>query len=465
MRTRYHLVLFDRAPDTILLEKQGTLWLIPSIVANEEDRGAHVIQRCLDDLEMKGRTRWMEFVSYESGRDELQMLAVVDLDGHGSADPFVPVPLSDVDVRHAMLEPQGEVVGMCRTAALADTVDFRSASVWNELDGWITDAVRRCGGRREGRGRQHGAFRGECVMEIPTDVGTMYFKGICGGPFIEADVGQYLSTFWPARIPRTLAYDRERCWWLTRQAAGRQLLDVITLDNAHAVVETLATLQADSCRHQSDLRRIGCPTLDLHALRDFAVALLRGTVAHRAWIIETIVDACAALERLSPPTTWLHTDLAGTNIFIEGSAVTFIDFGSPALGPAPIALYTFLHHLPTYVPRERLVQDGWAATLKERYVRAWSRCGWNVTEQIFRAAKVMTYVMRTERLLRGVSTSRIRCRQRALQEIMRERAAMRLADAIWAMHRSSSVGCGVEIRTPDERSIAASAVPRAGRSD
>src|SRR5262249_53150309 len=126
---------------------------------------------------------------------------------------------------------------------------------------------------------------------------------------------------------------------------------------------------------------------------------MREALAHRDWVRDAIFAAVETLESLQPPLAWLHTDLACSNLFVEQDGVRFIDFGAPAIGPAPLALYTFLHHLPSYVPRERLVAEAWPAQLKTQYARVWSSRGWDGAQDTFRAAKVMTYAMRTARFV------------------------------------------------------------------
>ena len=141
------------------------------------------------------------------------------------------------------------------------------------------------------------------------------------------------------------------------------------------------------------------------------------------------------LETSAPPWTWLHTDLADSNIFLDRGRVTFIDLARPFAGPAPIALYSFLHYLPQYVDPRRLIGEAWISRLKRRYADVWSANGWHGASDSFRAAKIVTYAMRAMKAVEsngGEWGRAVRAGNEALGAFVRVRAAARLCQAIVA---------------------------------
>ncbi len=408
------------------------MWLLPSMADENTVRGTDVVRPGLAAIGVSGRIRWMESLAFQRDATELQMLAVVDAASRCVPAAFSAAPLDDVKPGCAVLAVQADALTIYRNAVDSDG-SYRNARTWQALDEWLADTLAASGLRRTGADRQYKALAGDSVMTIVTTGLTLHFKGCARSPFVEAELGQYLAERWPAHIAPTLAYDRRHGWWLTQQAPGHSLTKSMTLRKGLAVVETLAAMQAEACAHDDELVRLGCPRLDLDRVVRRALALLADASAHarsqdnlpdhlsrdmrdalaRAdHVAAMLAEAARSLHAPRPPITWLHTDLADSNIFVDDAdgrpRVTFIDLASPFVGPAPIALYSFLHYLPRYVDRDRLIGDGWTSALKARYAQVWAANGWRHAEESFHSAKLIAYAMKTLKGLESPLTRGVR---------------------------------------------------------
>jgi hypothetical protein len=470
VRARYHVVVLDPSGSAILLDRHASMWMLPTASDEDTIRGTDVIGRCLSACGVTGRIRWTESIGFEAAAAELQLLAVVDAaqasrcltQASGCLTPaLTPVPLAGINLHLAIIPAQAQALRVYRdtreSASDRDDSDYRTSGMWQALDTWLAATLKNAGSER----RQYKAQVDDCVMAIPTPTGAVYFKGHAGSAFVEADLSHCLARYWPSHIASTIAYDSDRGWWLTAGAPGAGLTTGMTLRKALAVIDTLASMQADACKHVNDLRRIGCPDLDvddivrrLSTLLDTAwrhhrdapvpgnhsaLALpreMRHALEQRAQVSDALAAAAATLHRLQPPLTWLHTDLADSNIFVddESDRVTFIDLANPFVGPAPIALYSFLHHLPRYVDRARLIEEDWTGELKRRYARIWSGRGWPHAGESFLAAKLMMYAMKTLKGLDSALARHANTRDGGdlLRRYMEERAAAILCQGVLA---------------------------------
>lgn len=488
MRVRYHVAILSPTADMVLVERQGDLWMLPTVAAEDRVRGADVVGGCLSTLGLTARLRWMEPVAFDASSSELQTLTVVDAVHLDCSGPMAPAPIGELNPRQAILEPQALALACCREVlggdargnvlpdGQEDRRDFRHAKTWRDLEHWLTHHLAAAGRRCTGAMRQYKVLPTDCVLTIPTATGTVHFKGHAGSPFVEADLGQYLAARWPKHFAETIAYDRERGWLMTARAPGSSLTKGMTLEAAMQVVETLVFLQADACAHIDAIVRLGCPRLDLDRLLREMVNLLdratdhphvpltremREALTFRTEVAAILADAVSVLTSSAPPSTWLHTDLADSNIFVDRGRVTFIDLAGPFAAPAPIALYSFLHYLPQYVDPQRLAGESWIRRLKQHYADAWSARGWDGAAETFRAAKVVAYAMRTQK---GVESNGgewgrpVRAGNEALGAFVRVRSAARLCQAVMAAQTAQTAQTIRTARTaPTARRAAVSA--------
>jgi len=469
VRVRYHVIVVMPSSSAILVDRQESMWLLPCMADENTVRGADVVRRGLAAIGVSGRIRWMEAIAFQRAAAELQMLAVVDAAGPCTAPEFTAVAPEEIKPGSAVLPVQATALTVYRRAVGDDTSDhgpsYRNARMWWALDTWLADTLDAAGLRRTGVDRQYKALASDTVLTLATTGGPIHFKGCARSPFVEAELGQYLAERWPSHVAPTLAYDRRHGWWLTHHAPGYGLTHNMTLRKGLAVVETLALMQADACAHVDELAGLGCPRLDLDRVVRNALTLLadasthaslhdnppdhlthdmRDALARADRVAAALTEAAARLHALQPPITWLHTDLADSNIFVDAGAdgrarVTFIDLASPFIGPASIALYSFLHYLPRYVDRDRLIGEGWTTALKARYAHVWAARGWRQTEDSFRSAKLIAYAMKTLKglespLTRGVSDAN---GADALRQYVGVRSAARLCQAVLSARDAS----------------------------
>lgn len=215
---------------------------------------------------------------------------------------------------------------------------------------WIAEMVTRTGWRLTGPIRQPRIRPWSTQLVVATDHGDVWFKANCRAARFEAGVHQRLTQLIPDLVQRPLATDPRRGWLLTADHGERPLEDTAagTADWC-ALVREGARWQQRLADHGTELLEAGLPDhspstvparfdqlLDaLEGLPDTHPSALTAEEAtrfrrHR----DELVEACAALEGSSLPTTFQHGDLHWGNVWGTRERPRLFDFGDASWAPA-----------------------------------------------------------------------------------------------------------------------------------
>lgn len=178
-------------------------------------------------------------------------------------------------------------------------------------------------------------------LTIPTDVGRVWFKANCTYMAFEPALQAELSGLAPDVVDAPYAVDIDRGWMLTIDR-GPTLGDTAepTADDWRRVLARAAGLQQIVAEHEVAMLATGLPDCRPATVVDrfdrFTEMLSGLPAAHPAHVSpglraelraarSRVIDAAAALEESSLPTTWQHGDLHPWNVFAADGR--FFDFG------------------------------------------------------------------------------------------------------------------------------------------
>ena len=251
----------------------------------------------------------------------------------------------------------------------------------DEATAWIGDELAAVGRQVTGEVEQPRIRSWSTQLVVPTDRGTVWFKGACPALAFEPAVHRALASLEPDEVDAPLAIDDARGWMLTADR-GATLGDSRdpTLEDWQAVVRLAATLQRRVAGEASTLRRAGLPDCSpstvsaryqwlieqLAALPAQHPSHLTGDVrAELEAGVAVVADAAETLAAARLPTTLQHGDLHPRNVFAVGSSLRMFDFGDAQWAHALEILAV------PYGYVTRLTAHPWPAVLSA-YAQVWA---------------------------------------------------------------------------------------------
>ncbi len=212
-----------------------------------------------------------------------------------------------------------------------------------EVTAWISDELAAVGRRVTGEVEQRRIRPWSTQLVVPTDRGTVWFKGNCPTLAFEPAMQRALASLEPAEVDEPLAVDDARGWMLTADR-GATLGDIrnATLEDWQAVVRMAATLQRSVVGEGPTLCGAGLPDCSPSSVParyrwlieqlaglppdhpSHLTTAVRGELEAGRYIVEDAVEALVAA-RL--PVTLQHGDLHPWNVFVVGSSMRLFDFG------------------------------------------------------------------------------------------------------------------------------------------
>lgn len=237
------------------------------------------------------------------------------------------------------------------------------------------------------------------ILQIPTQVGDLYFKAVIPDLAYEAALTQALFRWFPDCVPQVLAIDPHRGWLLMADG-GASLRDVLntTDDIQHweFLLPSYARLQQGAVQYVDELLEMGVCDRRLATLPTQFQALLRDENAiglNRADgltsdeyqqlqnSLDIVVSMCEKLASFRVPETLHHGDLHDGNVFILNGCYRFFDWGDSSISHPFFSLHSTYDNLRR---RFNLNADSvWLNRLKSSYLNAWAND--NPTEQLERA--------------------------------------------------------------------------------
>jgi hypothetical protein len=409
MLQRYHLVQRRPHSNGVLVESRRFAWLLPMVTAQARERASHVVSRFVERLNIHGTVACVTSGIVDRQTAGIDWLAVIDL-GRGGCTCLIPLQEMAVDDLldfPAILPVQSSLL---RAYQRLSTTPPSALS-----PGWLIDATTWAtaflpdGGRLDPIGATpHRAELFEAMWEFRHPTMSFFLKWRGHGPFPEPELALIVATYGGARTPNTIACDRTSGRWLTEGLRGAPLTAQLSPAAIGRVAQIMALVQMNLVPVAQRLRSIGVPEeslVDLAAEGDRILDWLPCQSDHHSVQAAraAIHQACAELDALRLPPTWIHTDFVPENIFIDGNVVQFIDFDDPWIGPAPVVMEFLYGGLRRHIA-DMTVRSAAVAAACESFVRAWrALVAPDVMRQAFGSTRLLAEVLRVSRRLRAVA--------------------------------------------------------------
>ena len=252
-----------------------------------------------------------------------------------------------------------------------------------EATEWIKGQLSALGREPAGEVRQLKLWGISCVLQVPTDRGTLYFKSACRSPLFsdEPSVTRALAELFPSGAPLPLAVESNRQWMLLEDFGDDLLVRSSDIEAWEGAVKSFARMQVDAAPHVERLlslgsvdRRPAAMSAQIDALvgEPRVLSELSTDEAVRMGELAPKLKAmCARLAEFAVPQTLVHGDLNSGNVALGDRGCVFFDWTDACVAHPFLDLITLLisdsgpgEQLP-HVPdaRERLI---------EAYLREWT---------------------------------------------------------------------------------------------
>jgi hypothetical protein len=251
----------------------------------------------------------------------------------------------------------------------------------SEATSWIHDELAAAGRQVTGEIEQRRIRPWSTQLVVPTDRGTVWFKGNCPALAFEPAVHRVLAALEPDEVDAPLAVDEAAGWMMTADR-GATLGDShdATLEDWQAVVRLAATVQRRVAPHRATLRRAGLPDCSpvsvparyewlierLAELPEEHPSHLNPEVRAELEVGQAVVEAAVETLDAAPlPVTLQHGDLHPRNVFVVDGSMRMFDFGDAQWAHALEMLAV------PYGYVTRLTTHSWPAVLSA-YADVWS---------------------------------------------------------------------------------------------
>jgi tRNA A-37 threonylcarbamoyl transferase component Bud32 len=253
---------------------------------------------------------------------------------------------------------------------------------------WIDHTLDQQGIKRVGAIAQPRIRAWSTILQIPTQIGDLYFKAVISDLAYEAALTKALFRWFPDCVPQILAIDPQRGWLLMADG-GIKLRDVLktTDDIQHweALLPSYAKLQQESAQYVDELlgmgvcdRRLAILPTQFQALLDdedaiglnHANGLALDEYQQLQNCFDRVVRMCERLATFGIPETLHHGDLHDGNVFILNDRYRFFDWGDSSISHPFFSLHNTYHSLRRDFNLN--ADSDWFKRLKSSYLNAWT---------------------------------------------------------------------------------------------
>jgi hypothetical protein len=238
---------------------------------------------------------------------------------------------------------------------------FACLGWFKALCDWVEAAIEPAGFSLNGNFRQLNASRSFSLVRLETSGPTLWFKAVGEPNQKEFPITCTLAQLFPNHLPRVLAVRPDWNGWLTCEAAGKLLCEVVEAAPWERAAADLARLQIESLDHGARILAVGARDLGtvplcklIHPFMEKMAQLMeRQTkfppqVLNRKELLllgDRVQNAVDALEALGVPETLGHLDLNPGNIIVSPRRCTFLDWAEAYIGNPFFSLQYLLEHL------------------------------------------------------------------------------------------------------------------------
>ncbi|MBM0744503.1 phosphotransferase [Phormidium sp. CLA17] len=257
-----------------------------------------------------------------------------------------------------------------------------------QASSWIDRELHQQGIKRIGSIKQLRVRHWSTILQVPTSIGSIYFKAVVSDLAYEAALTQVLSHRYPHCMPQVLAIAREQ-GWLLMPDGGMMLRETLKIEDDIQHWENLlpiyAKVQQDSANYLNEFLELGVPDRRLVVLPARLQQLLTDTetlgLNHPGGLslleyqclqnkADLLVKLCEQLATFSIPETLHHGDLHDGNVFVDDERYMFFDWGDSSIAHPFFSLHS------TYGSLERRFDLGknslWFKQLRKCYLEEWT---------------------------------------------------------------------------------------------
>jgi Phosphotransferase enzyme family len=191
------------------------------------------------------------------------------------------------------------------------------------------------------------------VLRVPTADGDLFFKAVAPIHRFEAALTARLAELQPGRVTEVVEVDRERGWFLMRDA-GTRLRELLgsTADLHHweGVLPEYARLQLEVAPHAGEFLALGTPDERLAVLPDLFRELLatrppgltEDELRHAHDAVPHFEEMCVALAEDGLAETIQHDDLHDGQVFVRDGGYLVFDWGDSCVSHPLLSLTVLL---------------------------------------------------------------------------------------------------------------------------
>jgi hypothetical protein len=334
-----HLLVVQRDCRRALVQWFDGRWLLPIRWCAEDTRAAVAIDRWARECGIEGEVAGQWLGRLSAKESSVDWLVVVRVESMAILPPLSWTSLASLTTASSLSEYQQWAIERVLRGAELPRVPgpFGSTDWLTEVRTWVESHLR-C---RVESMRVHRATAYEVVLEVTTQAGNAYFKGLSPDRAVEATITAKFAEVMPDAFAPTVALDAREdgtVWWLMRECRG------VALDcreDARAALDVSVALAR--AQQRLEVASAIAPRLDLADVMTWACGLFERSVdtAVTDEVLVAIAGWCGRVQSADVPYSWIPLDLDPRNVVIDGPAVRFIDLDQSYYGPGCLACATF----------------------------------------------------------------------------------------------------------------------------
>jgi len=383
----FHLIITRRNASEILLLPNGPGWMLPRVEIDLE-------QRLAEQLTAEVARAW---------RLEAYCLLVTDVPKNGAnalrCAVMEVIRQNEKSQPGTYWIPRSVATRCCHspeTAAINESLaqldgyakgqgagHFACSGWLRELFRWTHEQIAPRGLRLTGAFRQLNASPTFSLIRFETDLGAVWFKATGAPNAHELPVTLVLARLFPRYLPTVLGVHHARNGWLSEEASGTSLDEILEFAAWERIAEQLAALQIASIGKTAEL--LEAPLRDLRIPRlveriDPFIKRMGELMAAQKkpapppldrseleTLGEGLRECCALLASFGLPDTVGHTDCNPGNIIVSEDRCVFLDW-SEACVTNPLLTFQFLRE---YMTRGEIAEPAGGEGLAAAYLRPW----------------------------------------------------------------------------------------------
>jgi hypothetical protein len=356
MRQQYTVTVLDPQTKTVLAKQTTSGLVLPLVVAPAKVRMTSAVRGGLNAL---GIDAFIAGLSIGQANP-----AVPAVDWHvaayrrpGPSHPcqqFNWIPVEDALSSDCVLPFQAVALRRAADAQVNEGHQGWGSPKWlADIEEWVRETL----GLRSSPSvwplEQFTATGLRTVFRLDTECGPVFFKAVRHAPFTEAEITQRLWAHSPMSFPRTIRFCPDRHWWLTSPVGGTSLGRGFTQKDLSRVLRNLCDTQIATIDLVPGLQHAQAQAWTGPMLRESSSRLLsewsrscdQSSTIHELCeqFSEDLEPTLDALDRMPIPVTWVHCDLAPSNVFLDAAERTiFVDLDKSGVGKPIVGLANLL---------------------------------------------------------------------------------------------------------------------------